>query len=157
MKKIILMLSSIILLTFNINYAFSANAPWNCGVPKYAVDNGFLISASNILTTPVTYALASTTGTANCDGLVHDDRIKVQFIAQNYEILREEMVTGKGDNIEALSVMYGCNNREFLNFVKSKYSFIYKENGKKPLDVFRNLNQEFQNSEKMKTECNHLS
>ena len=41
MKKIILMLSSIILLTFNINYAFSANAPWNCGVPKYAVDNGF--------------------------------------------------------------------------------------------------------------------
>ena len=157
MKKNILVLSSIVLLSLNFNYAFSANAPWNCGVPKYAVDNGFLISVSNILTTPVTYALASTTGTANCDGLVHDDRIKVHFIAQNYEILREEMVTGKGDNIEALSVMYGCNNKEFLNFAKSKYSLIYNGNSKNPIDVFRNLDNEFQNSEKMKKECNHLS
>ena len=157
MKKIILALSSILILLFNFNYAFSANAPWNCGVPKYATDNDFLISVSNILTTPVTYALASTTGTANCDGLVHDDRIKVQFIAQNYEILREEMVTGKGDNIEALSVMYGCNNKEFLNFAKSKYSLIYNGNSKKPIDVFRNLDNEFQNSEKMKKECNQLS
>ena len=67
------------------------------------------------------------------------------------------MVTGKGDNIEALSVMYGCNNKEFLNFAKSKYSFIYNGNSKKPIDVFRNLDNEFQNSEKMKKECNHLS
>ena len=52
MKKNILVLSSIVLLSLNFNYAFSANAPWNCGVPKYAVDNGFLISVSNILTTP---------------------------------------------------------------------------------------------------------
>ena len=99
MSKIIFLISSIFLFSLNSNSVFSANAPWNCGVPKYAVDNGFLISISNILTTPVTYALASTTGTANCDGLVQDDRIKVQFIAQNYEILREEMVAGKGDNI----------------------------------------------------------
>ena len=157
MSKIIFVISSIFLFSLNSNSVFSANAPWNCGVPKYAVDNGFLISISNILTTPVTYALASTTGTANCDGLVQDDRFKVQFIAQNYEILRQEMVAGKGDNIQALSVMYGCNNNEFLNFAKSKYSLIYSDDSKTAIDVFRKLNNEFQNSEKMKKECNHLS
>ena len=56
-------------------------------------------------------------------------------------------------NIEGIEF----NNNEFLNFAKSKYSLIYSDDSKNPIDVFRKLNNEFQNSEKMKKECNHLS
>ena len=136
--------------------AFSSNAPWNCGIPKYAVDNSILISITNLTTLP-TYAAASISGTANCKGLVQNDLIKVRFIAINYESIREEIVSGKGDNLEALSVMYGCENEIFKNFFKSKYSLIYDDDSNNPIKVLNRLNHQIHKSENLKYKCDLLS
>lgn len=59
-----------------------------------------------------------TTGTSNCteDGVAMADREKALFAEANFNVIKEEMATGKGENLSVLASLYGCSGASVGSF-----------------------------------------
>ena len=75
---------------------------------------------------------SSTSGTSGCENwdIAHLNRL--EFLHASWENLSEEASNGKGEHIEALSQMYGCqgdNVQKFGSMMQGNYPHLFKEKG----------------------------
>lgn len=76
-----------------------------------------------------TYAI--TTGTSNCteDGVALVDRERALFAEANFEVIKQEIAMGHGENVAVLASLYGCDGASVGSFgsaVQASYGTITK-------------------------------
>jgi len=57
-------------------------------------------------------SMGITTGTSNCtdDGVAMIDREQEMFTEANFELLKQDIAQGQGENLNALASLMGCNS-----------------------------------------------
>lgn len=62
-----------------------------------------------------------TTGTLNCtdDGVAMNDREQELFTEANFEVLKQEIAMGQGENLYALASLMGCDETQSQVFTSS--------------------------------------
>jgi hypothetical protein len=85
-------------------------------------------TVNNILV-PQTSAI--TTGTSNCteDGVALVDRERALFAEANFQVIKQEIAMGKGENVAVLASLYGCDGASVGSFgsaVQASYGTIGK-------------------------------
>jgi hypothetical protein len=115
-----------------ILFAFNsfANDSFKCGLANtLGFDGKGMNAVTNFYFSGSTYHSAVTSGTSGCDGLVLSEEVKVDFIAKNYDVLKEQASIGSGEHLYALSTLLGCpveSNETFAELTKEKYSLIFE-------------------------------
>lgn len=76
-----------------------------------------------------TYSI--TTGTSNCseDGVALVDRERALFAEANFDVIKQEIAMGKGENVAVLASLYGCDGASVGSFgsaVQASYGTIGK-------------------------------
>ena len=77
-----------------------------------------------------TFVFASTSGTLGCENWDFVRNNRVQYLDMAWNKLSEEVVQGKGEHINALSDMYGCNGeykQTFESLLYSNYPHLFLE------------------------------
>lgn len=74
---------------------------------------------------------AITTGTSNCteDGVALVDRERALFAEANFDVIKQEIAMGKGENVSVLASLYGCDASSVGSFgsaVQANYGTIGK-------------------------------
>jgi hypothetical protein len=74
---------------------------------------------------------AITTGTSNCteDGVALVDRERALFAEANFDVIKQEIAMGKGENVAVLASLYGCDGASVGSFgsaVQASYGTIGK-------------------------------
>lgn len=98
-----------------------------CGLGSVIVgkDGNQVIGATTNGTGTQTFGISS--GTSNCVTAT-DKTAKIKnFIEANYESLITDIAKGNGESLKTLSSLYGCNNSNFSEALKSHYSEITPE------------------------------
>ncbi len=72
---------------------------------------------------------AITTGTSNCteDGVALVDRERALFAEANFDVIKQEIAMGKGENVSVLASLYGCDGASVGSFgsaVRAHYAAI---------------------------------
>ncbi|MCG6168517.1 DUF3015 domain-containing protein [Leptospira sp. FAT2] len=111
------------------------------------------------LTTNVTgfQTIGITIGTSNCktDGLVKTEKVQEVFVAVNYSSLEQEMVSGKGEKLDALSSLLGCPsemNERFSTLTQNRYSKLFVPNGT-PATLLDGVKNEIRQDEVLASAC----
>jgi hypothetical protein len=103
-----------------------------CGLGSLLFGNqkGFiqlLAATTNLIEFNQTIAI--TTGTSNCteDGVALIDRERALFAEANFEPIKQEIAMGKGENVDVLASLYGCEGASvgaFCLAAKANYAII---------------------------------
>ncbi|MDX1959773.1 MAG: DUF3015 family protein [Leptospiraceae bacterium] len=95
-----------------------------------------------------------TTGTSNCtkDGIVMNDKLQEIFVHTNYENLEREAALGKGEKLDALASLMGCNGKEFSSLTKKNYEKFFAAKESSPSFLLSALKVELSN-ETAKAAC----
>lgn len=83
-----------------------------CGLGSVVMGkSGGQISAATTNGTVYSQFFGITTGTLNCtdDGVALNDREQELFTEANFELIKQEIAQGEGENIYALASLMGCN------------------------------------------------
>jgi len=85
-------------------------------------------TVNNIL---IPQSSAITTGTSNCteDGVALVDRERALFAEANFQVIKQEIAMGQGENVAVLASLYGCNGASVGSFgsaVQASYGTIGK-------------------------------
>lgn len=90
---------------------------------------------------PPTFGM--TTGTLGCTQLsiASNEREAVNYVAQNYSSLKQELAAGQGEYANALVEVMGCGSASSLSTIKSKYNEVVApaQNG---IELYQNLKAE---------------
>jgi hypothetical protein len=83
----------------------------------------------NDILVPQTSAI--TTGTSNCteDGVALIDRERALFAEANFDVIKQEIAMGQGENVAVLASLYGCDGTSVGSFgsaVQASYGTIGK-------------------------------
>lgn len=105
-----------------------------CGIGSLAFGDqkGMIqIVAATVNNVVVPQTSAITTGTSNCteDGVALVDRERALFAEANFDVIKQEIAMGKGENVSVLASLYGCDGASVGSFgsaVQSNYSTIGK-------------------------------
>ena len=103
-----------------------------CGVGSLAFGDqkGMIqIVAATLNNTPIPQTSAITTGTSNCteDGVALVDRERALFAEANFDVIKQEISMGKGENVAVLASLYGCTGASVGSFgsaVQANYAKI---------------------------------
>lgn len=98
-----------------------------------------------------------TTGTSNCktDGLVKQNKIQEVFVAVNFQALEQEIATGKGEKLSALSSLLGCpedQTQRFSRMTQDNYSKLFSGNPT-PYSVIDGLKKEMGDDSVLASAC----
>ena len=126
-----------------------ANDSFSCGLADTVGFSGKAINAvTNFYFSAPTYHSAVTSGTSGCSGLAYSDELKVEYIAKNYDLLKEQASLGSGEHLYAMSTLLGCpyeSSKVFAKLTKDKYPVIFgniKNTNKDILDLMKSgINQ----------------
>jgi hypothetical protein len=94
---------------------------------------------------------AITTGTSDCtsDGFVMNDK-KIEYFAEvNQEDLTRQMAQGRGEKLNTLAALYGCNGAnqtQFAQMTQSNYGKIVTSAKISANEMVQNISREMQNS-----------
>ena len=85
-------------------------------------------TVNNIL---IPQSSAITTGTSTCpeDGVALVDRERALFAEANFQVIKQEIAMGQGENVAVLASLYGCNGASVGSFgsaVQASYGTIGK-------------------------------
>ena len=123
MKKAIILLVA--------GFAMSASAAKygtaGCGLGSMVIGpRGSQVSAATTNGTGV-QTVGITLGTSNCseDGVALRSSEANSFAEANFETLKSEMAQGKGENLEVLASLMGCNAATMGAAVRSDYGSIF--------------------------------
>jgi hypothetical protein len=92
---------------------------------------------------PPTFGM--TTGTLGCDKLEigANDKETMDYVATNYEVLKNELAQGDGEYVRGVSKSFGCQNNSFSSSVQSKYDTVVAPT-QNAVELFKNLKSEAQ-------------
>lgn len=127
--------------------AWSEDRSSGCGFGKQVAPRKTLLSTTTAdITNGIlwpSYTFALTSGTSGCaqHDLVLLERQREHFIAVNIEKIKFEAALGHGENLMALSQVYGCPETLYETFsasVRADYSRTLQGN---PMEVSQSINQ----------------
>ncbi len=103
-----------------------------CGIGSKAFKEnsvGSQIGAS-ITNGLLTHTWSITSGTSGCEPDVasHIEKEQIKFVVTNYNSLRQEMATGKGEKLEAFIGLMGCSSvsSSFSQMTQKKHSELFE-------------------------------
>ncbi|TGK25538.1 DUF3015 domain-containing protein [Leptospira yasudae] len=130
-----------------------------CGLGSLIFKENKMLHQILALTTNVTgfQTIGITIGTSNCktDGLVKTEKVQEVFVAVNYSSLEQEMVSGKGEKLDALSSLLGCPsemNERFSTLTQNRYSKLFVPNGT-PATLLDGVKNEIRQDEVLASAC----
>ena len=106
--------------------------------------------------------LGITSGTSNCSasGIVEKDREIQYYVEVNQSEITRQMSMGKGEKIETLASLYGCNTESskqtFIDVSRAQFGRIQTNHALKPDEFLKNLNQVIDENSARLSDC-HLS
>lgn len=99
-----------------------------CGLGSVVMGpKGSQVSAATTNGTFYSQLFGITTGTSNCaeDGVSMDRSETRSFAEANFEVIRQEMAQGQGENLEVLASLMGCDQASFGSTVRAEYGSIF--------------------------------
>ncbi|MCB1190738.1 MAG: DUF3015 family protein [Leptospiraceae bacterium] len=100
---------------------------------------------------------AITTGTSNCvtDGIVKKEKEQEIFVHINYESLEKEMACGKGEKLNTLANLFGCqiDQKKFNVMVKTNYRKIFFKQNNTPKNIVNSIQTEINNNDYLSETC----
>ena len=137
-----------------------ANDSFKCGFGNQILgsDSKYVNAFSNYASSSsaTTYHSAVSSGTSGCAGLVHSDKVRVEYIVHNYDILKEEASVGKGKHLYAMGSLMGCStesNVAFAELTKKQYSEIFEEANNSELDILNIIKLGIYNNTNLSNSC----
>lgn len=105
-----------------------ANDPGSCGLPALATGNKTINILVNFLTSMPTYTLGVTSGASKCSGIAQLEQERLYFVATNYDDLTEEAAQGRGQHLETLAMLMGCQAQEtqFASLTKDRFDRLFQ-------------------------------
>lgn len=103
-----------------------------------------------------TFGISS--GTLNCDadGNKKDkEMFKKAFVKRNYDSLTKEMAAGKGEHLEALATLLGCEDNLplFKDFIRRNYASIFETENIPPSEMLDLLETGLDNDSRLSRSC----
>lgn len=144
MKKIIL---SCLALSFVSIAAQGRDSLDGCGLGWEVTDKKTFTATTTRGTTnyfvPPTFGM--TTGTMGCEKLEMgaNDKESFDFVATNYEILKNELAQGNGEYVRGLSQSLGCQGSAFSSHVQSHYDSVVAP-AQNSVELYKNLKAQAQ-------------
>jgi hypothetical protein len=130
-----------------------------CGLGSIVLgsQNNFLqVSAATTNGTSYSQMFGITSGTSNCteDGVVKKERTREIFVRLNYESLEQEVATGKGEKLDTLASLFGCdqNRDKFQSMTKSNYGKLFSPD-QTPSTLVLTIKNEINKDEVLKSSC----
>lgn len=104
-----------------------------------------------------TTSYVSSTGKCRAFGMAEKERIF--YVAKTQNELQMEVAEGKGDYLNSLATLYGCNEKGSSHFgkeMKAKHSIIFGDQGPflNPVDLTERMTDTVLESEILKRNCN---
>lgn len=122
-KTILLLVAGLAMAASARNYGMAG-----CGLGSIAMGpKGNQILAATTNGTFGSQVFGITTGTSNCaeDGVAMEDGEIRSFAEANFDVLRQEMAQGQGENLEVLASLMGCDASAFGANVRADYGTIF--------------------------------
>lgn len=143
------------------------NAPYGmagCGLGSMAIGSGggilqvFAATTNNLTLTQV---FGITSGTSNCveRGVVREDAEQEAFFETNYDKLRAEMASGKGEHLEAMSSLLGCSDEvqpQVAATSQENYEAVFPNEETTPNQALYTYKMELSQHEELARSCNRL-
>ncbi len=161
MKKIIIIFG---LSFFAVSLPSSANDA-GCGLGSMVISKnskGLQLFAMTTNNSFFTQPLGITSGTSNCSasGIVVKDREIQYYVEVNQSEITRQMSMGKGEKIETLASLYGCQSesskQSFIDVSRTQFGRIQTHHALKPDEFLKNLNQVIDENSARLSDC-HLS
>jgi len=99
-----------------------------CGLGSIVMGpKGNQVLAATTNGTSGTQVFGITTGTSNCadDGVAMDNSETRSFAEVNFDVIRQEMAQGQGENLQVLASLMGCDQRSFGSTARAEYGSIF--------------------------------
>ncbi len=161
MKKIMIILG---LSFFAVSLPSFANDA-GCGLGSMVISKnskGLQLFAMTTNNSFFTQPLGITSGTSNCSasGIVVKDREIQYYVEVNQSEITRQMSMGKGEKIETLASLYGCQSesskQSFIDVSRTQFGRIQTHHALKPDEFLKNLNQVIDENSARLSDC-HLS
>ncbi len=142
MKKILLAAIAFGFVSINAQARDSLDG---CGLGWEVTDKKTYTATTTRLTTnyfvPPTFGM--TTGTLGCDKLEmgSNDKETLDYVATNYEVLKNELAQGDGEYVRGVSKSLGCEGSSFSTQVQSNYDNVVAPTNN-AVELFNNLKAE---------------
>ncbi len=100
-----------------------------------------------------------TSGTSNCSasGLVQNDKEVQYFVEINQQDLSRQMAQGKGEKLEVLAQLNGCQStasqNEFMKVMQKSFGNIFTSENEKSAAVVENLKKVISNNKDLSSAC----
>ncbi len=148
----------IVALTLLISNLALANKPYGmagCGLGSLVHDkNGNqVLAATTNGTGTQTFGISS--GSSNCVTATQQTAKIKNFIEANYESLITDMAKGNGDSVNTLSAMYGCDQNQFADAMKSNYTKLTPKNNDATF-IMVGVNNVITDSEALNSTCKNV-
>lgn len=162
MKKIMVAMCLILL-----GVAFRAQAAGDagCGLGSMIISkNSKLLQlfAATTNNSTFTQPLGITSGTSNCSssGIVMKEKEIQYYVEVNQSEITRQMSMGKGEKIETLASMYGCqtetSKQNFIDVSRTQFGKIQTHQALRPDEFLKNLNQVIDENSARLSDC-HMS
>lgn len=122
-KTFVLLVAGFSMASSAANYGMAG-----CGLGSIVMGpRGSQVSAATTNITSASQFLGITTGTSNCaeDGVALRQSEVSSFAEANFESLKSEMAQGKGENLEVLASLMGCDASAMGRSVRADYGTIF--------------------------------
>lgn len=161
MKRLVTLVS--LLVTFVSLSSRGADA--GCGLGSVIISKnskGLQLLAMTTNSFLFTQPLGITSGTSGCSssGLVMKDREIQYYVEVNQSEITRQMSMGRGDKIETLASLYGCQSetskQTFIEVSRTEFGKIQPHRNVKPNEFIENLNQVINENSTRLADC-HMS
>ncbi|MEZ0391680.1 MAG: DUF3015 family protein [Pseudobdellovibrionaceae bacterium] len=140
--------------------AFAGDA--GCGLGSVIIQKnskGLQLLAMTTNGSFLTQAFGITSGTSNCssNGIVQNERQIEYFVEINHDDLSREMAQGKGEKLNTLAVLHGCQTSEaqsaFADMTQTSFEKIVPSAETKADAMIQNLKSEMAQNQKVTGLC----
>ncbi len=160
MKKLLILLCASITLSFTA-FADTGNAGCGLGYVVFSGSHGLIqqLVSATLNGTSINQSFAMTFGTSGCasmSGIVSVDKQETTFVAQNNEVLSEQMSQGKGETLAAYGEVLGCSAASINAFNKATqahYNEIFTANAKTAQAILANTHKVIANNANLAQSC----
>jgi len=121
-KTSLLLVAGLALSASAANYGMAG-----CGLGSIWMGTKHQVSAATTNSSTGTQLFGITTGTSNCadDGVAMDNSETRSFAEANFDVIRQEMAQGQGENLQVLASLMGCDQASFGSTVRAEYGSIF--------------------------------
>lgn len=143
----------------------SAQGDAGCGLGSVVFTSNKKLPQILAVTTNATFGSQTfgiTSGTSNCkaNGIAMVDREQIFYAENNFDALTIEMAQGRGEHLNGLATLMGCdgmNQSAFGAMTKSRYKVLLPTPNTTPVQMLESLRHELRNNSDLANVCLRVS